>query len=313
MGALRFAYSAYATLRRPRQFDSAFRLYVTLKCKLSRGRKRQLTNEGHTTLLETVSRYLEDIGSAKRGNPEEAKRELQRFVQRLGPGSSLRNVQPSAISEYSDTVTGNGTRPQAAERLQEVRKFLTFAYKKNFIETNLAHHVRVRRARGVKQSVGAAQEEQDITLTAEGHVQLVNELDGLKDKRGQLEIDIQRARADGDIRENAPLEAAREESGRVISRIREIESILNNAVVMDAYDPTRSQIVKLGSVVVVRAKDTERESKYTVVSASEANPLESKISDSSPLGKELMGRTAGYEVSVNAPRGVMTYTIVSIS
>ena len=272
-----------------------------------------MTNEGPNTLLETVSRYLEDIGSAKRGNPEEAKRELQRFVQRLGPGSSLRNVQPSAISEYSDTVTGNGTRPQAAERLQEVRKFLTFAYKKNFIETNLAHHVRVRRARGVKQSgSAAAQEDQHITLTAEGHDQLESELDGLKDKRGQLEIDIQRARADGDIRENAPLEAAREESGRVISRIREIESILNNAEVMAAHDPTRSQIVKLGSVVVVRAKDTERESRYTVVSASEANPLEFKISDSSPLGKELMGRAAGYEVSVNAPRGRMTYTIVSI-
>ena len=278
-----------------------------------------MTNESPTTLLNTVSEYLkhlEDAGRAKRAkgeNLEEAKKELQRFVQRLGPGSSLNNVQPSAISEYSDTVTGNGTRPQAAERLQEVRKFLTFAYKKNLIETNLAHHVRVRRARGVKQSVSAAvQRERDISLTPEGRVQLKSELDGLKDKRGQLEIDIQRARADGDLSENVPYEAAREETGRVTSRIREIENILQTAGEIDPNDPTRSQIVKLGSVVVVRANETERESRYTVVSAPEANPLESKISDSSPLGKELMGRAAGYEVSVNAPRGMMTYTIVSI-
>ena len=190
-----------------------------------------------------------------------------------------------------------------------MRKFLSFVRNSGLgpedrdgKQVNLAHHVRVRRTR-VRQNRTILQEEKFIELTAEGHEQLVNELESLKSQRGHLAEEIRRAAADKDVRENAPLEAAREEAGRVESRIREIEATLGNAVVIDANDPTRSQIIKRGTVVEVQDISSEREFKYTLVSASEANPLEFKISDASPLGKVLLGRAAGHEVVADTPRG----------
>ena len=278
-----------------------------------------MQSEGPTTLLETVGKYIEYAEQRKGYNSKETPKELQRFVNWCGASRSIKDIPPSVIGDYADRVAGTGTTPQASERLQEVRKFLSFVRNRGLgpqdrdgKQVNLAHHVRVRRTR-VKQSRAAIQEEKFIELTAEGHEQLVNELKSLKSQRGDLAEEIRRAAADKDVRENAPLEAAREEAGRVESRIREIEATLGNAVVIDANDPTRSQIIKLGTVVEVQDISSEREFKYTVVSASEANPLEFKISDASPLGRVLLGRAAGHEVVADTPRGNVTYKIISIS
>ncbi len=278
-----------------------------------------MQSEGPTTLLETVGKYIEYAERLKGYNPEEAPKELQRFVSWCGASRSIKDILPSVIGDYADKVAGTGTTPQAPERLQEVRKFLSYVRNnefgpkdKNGKQVNLAHHVRVRRAR-VRQTRSAMQEEKFIELTAEGHEQLVNELKSLKSQRSHLATEIQRAAADKDVRENAPLEAAREEAGRVESRVREIEFTLGNAVVIDENDPTRSQIIKRGTVVEVRDIHSEREFKYTVVSSSEANPLDFKISDASPLGKVLLGRAAGHEVVADTPRGNVTYKIVRIS
>ena len=267
-----------------------------------------LGSDVRTTLLQTVGQYV----STLRGDNAGSHKELQRFVSWCGPYRVIAEISPSVIGEYADSVAGTGTTPQAAERLQEVRKFLSFARKKGFIEINLAQHVRVRKAR-TSQGRGVAHEEPQIQLTAEGHEQLVSELGSLKSRTEPLSMDVQKAAADKDVRENAPLEAAREELGRVQSRIREIEFTLNNAVVMDASDPSRSQTVKLGTVASVREVSSGRESKYTVVSASEANPLELKISDVSPLGKALLGRASGHEVDAETPGGTKKYKILKIS
>ena len=129
----------------------------------------------------------------------------------------------------------------------------------------------------------------------------------------QLSVDIQRAAADKDVRENAPLEAAREEQGRVAARIREIEATLDNSVVMDGSAPNRSQTVKLGAKVEVKMASGSAQSAYTVVSASEADPRQKKISDVSPLGKALMGKSEGSEVEIQTPKGKMRYRIISVS
>ncbi len=275
--------------------------------------------EATTSLLETVGKYIEYAEQRKGYNLEETPKELQRFVNWCGASRSIKDIPPSVVGDYADKVAGTGTTPQAPERLQEVRKFLSFVRNKGLgpedkdgKQVNLAHHVRVRRAR-VRQTRSAVQQEKLIELTAEGHEQLVSELEALKSQRGHLALEIQRAAADKDVRENAPLEAAREEAGRVESRVREIEVTLGKAVVIDKNDPTRSQIIKLGTVVQVQDITSEREFKYTVVSASEANPLEFKISDASPLGKVLLGRVSGHQVVADTPRGNVTYKIVSIS
>jgi transcription elongation factor GreA len=250
--------------------------------------------------------------STLKGESAETHKELQRFVSWCGANRVIAQISPSVIGDYADSVAGTGTTPQAAERLQVVRKFLTFARKKGIIEINLAQHVRIRKARST-QGRGIAHEDPQIQLTAEGHEQLVSELESLRSQRPLLSIEIQKAAADKDVRENAPLEAAREELGRVDSRIRDIELTLNNAVVIDANDPSRSQTVKVGTVVFVQDVSSGRKSEYTVVSASEANPRGKKISDVSPLGKALLGRASGHEVDAQTPRGTMKYKILNIS
>ena len=262
----------------------------------------------HTTLLQTVGQYV----STLKGENVDTHKELQRFVSWCGPHRVMTEISPSVIGDYADSVAGTGTTPQAAERLQVVRKFLTFARKKEVIGINLAQHVRIRRARS-RRGAGVVQNDPQIQLTAEGYDQLTAELEHLRSLRGPLAIEIQKAAADKDVRENAPLEAAREEQGRVEARIRDIELTLNNAVVIDASDPTRSQTVKLGTNVAVQDVSSGRKSSYTVVSASEANPLDLKISDVSPLGKALLGRAAGHEVEAQTPRGTMKYKILNLS
>ena len=265
-----------------------------------------------TTLLETISVY---VGTLKKDDTDQTHKELQRFVTWCGPTRVIREITPSTIGDYANSVAGSGTTPQAAERLQVVRKFLTFARKKQIIDVNLAQHVRVRRAK-TRQGRTVLQEEEQIELTADGHKQLVGELKTLKAQLEPLAAEIQRAAADKDVRENAPLEAAREDKGRVDSRIRDIEATLNSAVVIDASDPSRSQTVKLGTKVRVLEISSGRNSQptdYIVVSATEARPLEGKISDVSPLGKALLGRAAGHEVDTQTPRGKMKYKILNIS
>jgi transcription elongation factor GreA len=266
-----------------------------------------------TTLLESISVY---VGTLKKDDTAHTRKELQRFVTWCGPNRVIRQITPSAIGDYANSIAGSGTTPQAAERLQVVRKFLTFARKKQIIEVNLAQHVRVRRAK-TRQGRTVLQEEEQIELTADGHKQLVGELKTLKAQLEPLAAEIQRAAADKDVRENAPLEAAREDKGRVDSRIRDIAAILNSAVVIDASDPSRSQTVKLGTKVKVQdispGRSKSEPTEYIVVSASEARPLERKISDVSPLGKALLGRAAGHEVDTQTPRGKMKYKILNIS
>ena len=264
-----------------------------------------------TTLLETIGVYVADP-KTKTDDTDQTHKELQRFVTWCGPNRVIRDITPSTIGDYANSVAGSGTTPQAAERLQVVRKFLTFARKKQIIDVNLAQHVRVRRAK-TRQGRTVLQEEHQIELTADGHKQLVGELETLKAQLEPLAAEIQRAAADKDVRENAPLEAAREEKGRVDSRIRDIQATLNSAVVIDASDPSRSLTVKLGTKVEIQDISSGRKSEYIVVSASEARPLESKISDVSPLGKALLGRAAGHEVDTQTPRGTMKYKILNIS
>ena len=273
----------------------------------------QIEQSKGATIFQAVGMYVKTL--KEKDKDEETYRELERFVRWCGHDRVMSTINPSFIGDYADEVSGAGSagiRPQAAERLQAVRKFLTFAHKEGITERRLATHVRIRRSR-TKLGAGGIQEDSQIQLTPAGYATLVTELEGLKAQRAPLAAEIQRAAADKDVRENAPLEAAREEQGRVEARISSIEDTLSKSVVLDESDMGRSLIVKLGSAVKVKKVASGAEEEYTVVSASEAKPLEKKISDASPLGKELIGRAAGHEVEVKTPRAIMTYRILSIS
>jgi len=237
-------------------------------------------------------------------------KQLIRFGQWCGPERTLGELVPSDIGEYGDHSNGSGAGVQTAERLQEVKKFLAFAKKQGMIETNLAQHLRIRKPRARALAKGRGKPNA-VEMTAEGNTELVAELESKRSERGPITEEIHRAAATKDIRENAPLEAAREQLGQVESRIRELEAILNTAVIVDPSQ-RKGQSVNLGSMVTLKEVASGKDTKYTVVGASEAKPLEGRISDASPVGEALMGRRAGQQVTVDTPRGKLKYKIVGV-
>jgi len=145
-------------------------------------------------------------------------------------------------------------------------------------------------------------------ITDEGKRELENELTELKSRRGDIADKIAEARDYGDLSENAEYDAAREEQGLVESRIAEIEDILLNAEIIKSG---KSSKVILGSKVEL--KTGKKTVVYSVVGPVEADPLEGKISNESPIGEALMGKKVGDSAMITTPKGDITYEIVSIS
>lgn len=145
-------------------------------------------------------------------------------------------------------------------------------------------------------------------ITAEGKRELEAELESLKGRRGEIAEKIAEARDYGDLSENAEYDAAREEQGVVETRIAEIEEILQNASIIQANDSGK---IGLGSTVELTTGS--KTVKYTVVGPVEADPLEGKISNESPIGEALIGKSVGDTVAIDTPKGELSYKVVSIS
>lgn len=145
-------------------------------------------------------------------------------------------------------------------------------------------------------------------ITEDGKMELERELEELKARRGDIADKIAEARDYGDLSENAEYDAAREEQGLVESRIAEIEEILLNAELIVGGKKDK---VSLGSKVELSLDG--KKVTYTVVGPVEADPLEGKISNESPIGVAVFGKKVGDEVAISTPKGEMTYKIVSIS
>ena len=134
------------------------------------------------------------------------------------------------------------------------------------------------------------------------------QLTQLQNERVRIVEDIQRAAADGDVRENAPLEAAREAQGMAVGKIQEIEATLKVAVIIDAKNEDRDR-VHIGSKFELTDTTSSKVFKYQLVEPNEANPLSSKISILSPVGSAILGHKLGDEIKVKTPRGEQVYKI----
>jgi transcription elongation factor GreA len=144
-------------------------------------------------------------------------------------------------------------------------------------------------------------------ITNEGKKELEKELEALKARRGEIAEKIAAARDYGDLSENAEYDAAREDQGLVESRIAEIEDILQNAEIIKT---SRASSVTIGSKVEL--KNADKTVTYHVVGPVEANPIEGRISNESPIGQALMGKKVGETVVVSTPKGDVSYEVVSI-
>lgn len=150
-------------------------------------------------------------------------------------------------------------------------------------------------------------------FTEEGLKKLQEELHFLKTKeRASVTKQIAEARDKGDLSENAEYDAAREAQGMLEARIAKLEDTLSNARLRDASSLDASKVSILTKVKIKNTK-TKQVVEYTLVTQSEANLKEGKISVDSPIGKGLMGKKVGDKVDVNVPAGVIPFEIMAIS
>ena len=151
----------------------------------------------------------------------------------------------------------------------------------------------------------------EIKLTSNGYLEVENELNKLREEdRPRIIQAIKEARAQGDLSENADYDAARNEQAQVEARIKELEYMIEHAVIIEEAP---KDVVGLGSTVEIEYVDDDDTDEYKIVGSLEADPFENKISDESPIGKALSGKKVGDVIKVPSPNGDYDVKIVKIS
>lgn len=155
-------------------------------------------------------------------------------------------------------------------------------------------------------------EAKKVVMTYDGLKKMEQELENLKTvRRKEVAEKIKEARGQGDLSENAEYDAAKEEQGEIESRIVQLENLLRNAEVIDE-DVLKMDVVNLGSKVTVLDVEFEEEMEYTIVGSTEADPMNGRISNESPLGMALLGQKAGATVMADTPDGEVAFKILNI-
>ena len=153
----------------------------------------------------------------------------------------------------------------------------------------------------------------EYKLSPERFKALQEELVYLKTVREKEVADqIKEARSFGDLSENSEYDEAKNEQGKLYSRIAEVEGILQNCVVIEEAHDENHDAVRLGSKITVLDKEFNEQEVYQVVGSQEADPMNGRISEDSPFGRALLGRSVGDEVEVEAPAGMLRYRILNI-
>lgn len=155
--------------------------------------------------------------------------------------------------------------------------------------------------------------QKEFFLTSEGYLELETELNTLKtDKREEVLNTLKEARALGDLSENAEYTAAREEQGKLESRIKEIEYILEHAVIIEDQG-TEEGVVSIGSTVSLQYDGDDEIEEYRIVGSQEADPFNNKISNESPIASAILNKKVGSVVEVSSPDGQYKVKIVKVA
>tara|TARA_B100000212_G_C27368465_1_gene531459 strand:+ start:323 stop:796 length:474 start_codon:yes stop_codon:yes gene_type:complete len=151
-----------------------------------------------------------------------------------------------------------------------------------------------------------------IPMTSEGYVKLQEELKKLtSEDRPNIIAAIAEARGHGDLSENAEYQYAKEQQSLIEGRIADLESSISRAEVIDIKTITGNSI-KFGATVEIEDDDTEKKQMYQIVGEYESDIENKKISINSPLARGLIGKSKGDTVEINSPKGVKSYTIISV-
>ncbi|HZG87587.1 transcription elongation factor GreA [Paenibacillus sp.] len=154
--------------------------------------------------------------------------------------------------------------------------------------------------------------EKEVILTQEGLKKLEEELEHLKSvKRREVAERIKIAIGYGDISENSEYEDAKNEQAFIEGRIITLEKMLRNARIINEED-VDTDTVSIGSIVTLEDLEYKDTVEYTIVGSAESDPLHNKISNESPVGKAILGKSKGSIVDVSVPAGVIQYKIIDI-
>ena len=153
----------------------------------------------------------------------------------------------------------------------------------------------------------------EFRMSAARYEELKKELEYDKTTRAdEVSEQIKIARGFGDLSENSEYDEAKNEQGKLYSRIAEVENILSNYVVIEENEDDGGSSIRLGSTVTVLDKEFNEEVTYKIVGSQEAHPMNGAIFEDSPFGRALLGKNAGDDVTVDAPAGPVEYKILKI-
>ncbi|MCH8987320.1 MAG: transcription elongation factor GreA [Chloroflexi bacterium] len=274
-----------------------------------------MTTEQSLSISEALTHFVAAKKSAK--SAQQSHQELGRFVAWCGRERKVSELAPSEVAEYAQQIGLGGS--ESIHRLSPVKIFLTYWKDQGWINNGLASHLRVPRTRRTASPsktttrtngrvfFGGSQ------LSQEGYDRLVSQLDDLKDQRALVLEDIKRAMADKDFRENAPLDAAKDQQGIIELRIRELEVSINNAQILPEGASSKVARSAVGAKVTLKDTSSGKTIAYTLVDVREADVSAGKISTVSPVGQALLDRMVGEEVTINVPKGTLRYRVQRIT
>ena len=258
------------------------------------------------SLGEAANRFLASL-SLEEGKTSQ--QEVYRFVRWYGWERLFSGLTAPEVANYAERLSLSDT--DYTKRLRLVRAFLVYAKNEGWNKSNLATHLKIKKRKTPHQSSTRQDLPETISLTRQGYTELEAELATLKSRRLQAIDEMRRAAADKDFRENAPLEAAREQHGQLEGRIRELEEALKSATIIGEKQEVTLK-ASIGDNVTLADLISSEELRYTIVSPREADPTRGKISTASPIGKALLGRGQGEVIEVKAPAGKLRYQIKQV-
>jgi len=260
----------------------------------------------YPNLSQATSQFLACL------SPEERKvsqQELYRFARWYGLERPLASLTAHEVANYAERLSLSDT--DYVKKLELIRAFLVYVKKEGWSQTNLATHLKTRKTKTKLSPSSRRSLPQTISLTPQGYAELQAELTTLKDKRSQAIDEMRRAAADKDFRENAPLEAAREQHGQLVGRIRELEEAVKSATVIDEKQKVTPK-ANIGDSIILQDLASREELHYMIVGPREVDSIRGKISSASPVGKAIIGRNQGEVIEVTTPAGKLQYQIKQI-
>jgi len=277
------------------------------------------------TLIKSVNLYTNRMRKSRK---ETIKNDLSSFIQWItislenksyDENSNLENInlniiEPFFIEQYVKITNLKHSNQNASKKLTVARDYLNYIHTEGFTESNLGNHIRNKKGRrsGSVSLKSKVHEGDLVEISKEYHDSLEKELNVKYKEREDVVVDINKAAADKDFRENAPLEAAREKQGLIESQIKTIEETLRKSVIFNTKRSNKkNKIAQIGSKVTLE-KENKR-IKINLVASPEADVNLSKISLESPLGKALLGKGENDHVTISAPAGEIKYKIVKVT